>query len=58
VIQAASGRSRTSEDGAAPESELAKLCLSRVDFHNVLIAEHVLRADAFAGELASGTPDS
>jgi len=63
VIQAASGGSRTSEDDAAPESEASKprhceLPLSGVNFDDVLIAEHMLRADAFASELASGTPDA
>ena len=62
MIQVASGESKTSEDDAARESELYEqgrcgLRLSGVNFHDVLIPEYVLRADAFSGELASGTPD-
>ena len=63
MTQAASGGSRTSEDDAAPESEPSEprrceLRLRGVNFHDVLIAEHVVGADALPSELASGTPDS
>ncbi len=63
MIQAASGESKTSEDDDAPESELAqphrrKLRLSSVDFHDVLIAEHMFRANALPGEFASGPPNA